>query len=307
MPFNPDSHLHAEVASQPSDWEAVTARLPEFASVLPGRGARVAVLGSGTSYYMAQAYAARRELSGNGETDAFAASEHRLSRGYDAVVVISRSGTTTEAIEVLSLLEERDISTTAIVATPGTPVAELATHTIALPEVDERSVVQTRFATSTLALLRASLGDDLAAAIDDARAVLSEEEADCLAGVAQAEQVTFLGRAWTVGLAEEAGLKLREAAQFWTEAYPAMEYRHGPVSIASSGRAVWALGDVPDGLEAVVAATGAHFEHRNIDPLAELVRVHRLCLRKARDNDLDPDHPRHLTRSVILTADAQQD
>jgi fructoselysine-6-P-deglycase FrlB-like protein len=67
------------------------------------------------------------------------------------------------------------------------------------------------------------------------------------------------------------------------------------------------LGDVPDGLEADVAATGAHFEHRNIDPLAELVRVHRLCLRKARDNDLDPDHPRHLTRSVILAADAQQD
>ena len=75
MPFNPDSHLHAEVASQPSDWEAVTARLPEFASALPSRGARVAVLGSGTSYYMAQAYAARRELSENGETDAFAASE----------------------------------------------------------------------------------------------------------------------------------------------------------------------------------------------------------------------------------------
>jgi fructoselysine-6-P-deglycase FrlB-like protein len=307
MPFNPDSHLHAEVASQPSAWEAVTARLPEFASVLPGRGARVAVLGSGTSYYMAQAYAARRELSGSGETDAFAASEHRLSRGYDAVVVISRSGTTTEAIEVLAFLKERDIPTTAIVATPGTPVAQLATHAIALPEVDERSVVQTRFATSTLALLRASLGDDLAAAIDDARAVLSEDEADCLAGVSEAEQVTFLGRAWTVGLAEEAGLKLRESAQFWTEAYPAMEYRHGPVSIASRGRAVWALGDVPDGLEAEVAATGAHFEHRNIDPLAELVRVHRLCLRKARDNDLDPDHPRHLTRSVILAPDAQRD
>jgi hypothetical protein len=56
-----------------------------------------------------------------------------------------------------------------------------------------------------------------------------------------------------------------------------------------------------------VAATGAHFEHRSIDPLAELVRVHRLCLRKARDNDLDPDHPRHLTRSVILGPEAHQD
>ena len=307
MAFNPDSHLSAEVAGQPSDWEAVTARLSEFAARLPSRGARVAVLGSGTSYYMAQAYAARRELSGHGETDAFPASEHRLWRGYDAALVVSRSGTTTEAVDVLTLLKGRDIPTTAIVATPGTPVAQLADHAIELPEVDERSVVQTRFATSTLALLRASLGDDLAAAADDARAVLDEDEADCLAGVAEAEQLTFLGRGWTIGLAEEAALKLRESAQFWTEAYPAMEYRHGPVSIATSGRAVWALGDVPDGLADQVAATGAHFEHRSIDPLAELVRVHRLCLRKARDNDLDPDRPRHLTRSVILAPDAGQD
>jgi fructoselysine-6-P-deglycase FrlB-like protein len=307
MPFHAQSHLSAEVAGQPSDWEAVTARLPEFAAMLPSRGARLAVIGSGTSYYMAQAYAARRELSGHGETDAFAASEHRLSRRYDAVLVLSRSGTTTEAIEVLKLLTGRHIPTTAIVAAPGTPVAQLADHAIALPEVDERSVVQTRFATSTLALLRASLGEDMAPAVEDARAVLEENEADCLAGVVQAEQLTFLGRGWTVGLAAEAGLKLRESAQFWTEAYPAMEYRHGPVSIATAGRAVWALGEVPDGLAAQVAATGAHFEHRSIDPLAELVRVHRLCLRKARDFDLDPDRPRHLTRSVILDPDTDQD
>jgi fructoselysine-6-P-deglycase FrlB-like protein len=300
MPFNPNSHLSAEVASQPSDWEGVTARLTEFAAMLPTRGARLAVLGSGTSYYMAQAYAARRELSGHGETDAFAASEHRLTRGYDAVLILSRSGTTSEAIDVLTWLKGRNIPITAIVATPGTPVAQLADHAIALPEVDERSVVQTRFATSTLALLRVSLGDDLTLAVDDARAVLAEDEADCLAGVVRAEQLTFLGRGWTIGLAEEAALKLRESAQLWTEAYPAMEYRHGPVSIATSGRVVWALGEVPDGLAAEVAATGAHFEHRDIDPLAELVRVHRLCLRKARDNDLDPDHPRHLTRSVML-------
>jgi fructoselysine-6-P-deglycase FrlB-like protein len=307
MPFNPDSHLSAEVAGQPSDWEGVTARLTEFASMLPSRGARLAVLGSGTSYYIAQAYAARRELSGHGETDAFAASEHRLSRGYDAVLILSRSGTTTEAIDVLGLLKGRGVPVTAIVATPRTPVAQLADHAIELPEVDERSVVQTRFATSTLALLRASLGDDLTAAVNDARAVLAEDEEDCLAGVVNAEQLTFVGRGWTIGLAEEAGLKLRESAQFWTEAYPAMEYRHGPVSIATAGRAVWALGEVPDGLAAEVAATGAHFEHRDIDPLAELVRVHRLCLRKARDNDLDPDHPRHLTRSVILAPGADQD
>jgi fructoselysine-6-P-deglycase FrlB-like protein len=81
-----------------------------------------------------------------------------------------------------------------------------------------------------------------------------------------------------------------------------MEYRHGPVSIATVGRATWALGEVPPGLAEQVRGTGAHFENRDMDPLAELVRVHRLCLAKARQNDLDPDHPRHLTRSVVLPA-----
>ena len=191
--------------------------------------------------------------------------------------------------------------TTAIVATAGTPVTELADTVILLPEVDEESVVQTRFATTALALLRASLGEDLAGAVADARAVLAEDEAQCLAGLVDAEQLTFLGRGWTVGLAEEAALKLRESAQLWTESYPAMEYRHGPISIAAPGRATWAFGEVPEGLADQVRATGARFEHRDIDPMADLVRVHRLCLAKARQADVDPDNPRHLSRSIVLT------
>ena len=106
--FNPDSDLQREVAGQPDDWAGVVARLPELADALPAAGARVAVVGCGTSYFMAQAYAALREQSGHGETDAFAASEHRLDRSYDAVLVITRSGTTTEVIDVLTSLRGRD-------------------------------------------------------------------------------------------------------------------------------------------------------------------------------------------------------
>src|SRR5690349_6150778 len=170
-----------------------------------------------------------------------------------------------------------------------------------LGEVDERSVVQTRFATTTLALLRATLGEDLTGAIADAEAVLDEDEDSALAGLLDAEQLTFVGRGWTVGLASEAALKLCESAQFWTESYPAMEYRHGPISIATAGRVTWAFGEVPEGLAEEVRATGAHFEHRDIDPLADLVRLHRLCVAKARQAGVDPDRPRHLSRSIILS------
>jgi fructoselysine-6-P-deglycase FrlB-like protein len=296
------SHLQVEVAGQPDDWAGMVGRLPELSGLLPRRGDRVAVVGCGTSLYMAQAYATLREAAAQGETDAFAASEARLDRDYDSVLAITRSGTTTEVVDLLRELADRSVTTIVIVATPGTPVTELADHVVLLPEVDEQSVVQTRFATSTLALLRASLGEDLTDAIADARAVLDEPEEQALAGLADAEQVTFVGRGWTVGLAEEAALKLRESAQFWSESYPAMEYRHGPISIAAPGRVVWALGEVPQGLPEQVAATGARFESRAIDPLAELVRVHRLCLLKAREQGLDPDRPRNLTRSVVLTS-----
>jgi fructoselysine-6-P-deglycase FrlB-like protein len=37
-----------------------------------------------------------------------------------------------------------------------------------------------------------------------------------------------------------------------------------------------------------------------LDPLAELVRAQRLAVAVAAARSLDPDRPRHLTRSVIL-------
>lgn len=295
------SHLAAETATQPDDWAAVLGRLDEALTVLPKRGDSVAVVGCGTSFFMAQAYAVLRESAGHGRTEAHAASEFPAGREYDRVVAISRSGTTTEVIELLTDLRERGQRTTAIVATEGTAIPSLATESLMLPEVDEQSVVQTRFATTTLALLRASLGEDLTAAIADARSVLAEDAGSALADLVDAEQITFVGRGWTVGLANEAALKLRESAQFWTESYPAMEYRHGPISIATSGRATWAFGEVPEGLAEDVRATGAHFEHRDIDPMADLVRLHRLCVAKAARAGVDPDRPRHLSRSIILS------
>jgi fructoselysine-6-P-deglycase FrlB-like protein len=292
--------LEQEIATQPDDWAAVVQRLPEVADLLPRPGERVATIGCGTSWFMGQAYAVLRESLGQGVTDAFAASEHHLSRGYDRVVVITRSGTTSEVIEVVEQLKADGTPHVALVATAGTAVPEAAESTILLPEVDEQSVVQTRFATTVLALLRASLGESLEQAIADAREVLAEGDDTAYAGMSDAEQVTFLGRGWTTGLANEAALKLRESVQFWAESYPAMEYRHGPISIAAPGRVTWAIGDVPEGLPEQVRATGAHFEHRDIDPMAELVRLHRYCLARARAAGLNPDEPRNLTRSIIL-------
>jgi fructoselysine-6-P-deglycase FrlB-like protein len=85
----------------------------------------------------------------------------------------------------------------------------------------------------------------------------------------------------------------------WTEAYPAMEYRHGPVSVTGENSVVWLFGPPPDGLAAEIAAAGGTGWFGG-DPLAELVRVQMLAVGLARARGLDPDRPRNLTRSVIL-------
>jgi len=285
------TYLRDEIASQPSVWSRA---LEMSVSGLPEPGERVAVIGCGTSYYMAQAYAALRETAGLGETDAFPASEFPFGRHYDRAVALCRSGTTTEVLSVLSRLS---IPTTAITADPAMPISEVADTVISLDFADDRSVVMTRFATTTLVLLRASLGESLA----DLPAAASEALSTPLAPeLLAAEQVTFLGTGWTIGLANEAALKLREAAQRWTESYYAMEYRHGPISIAEPGRAVWVFGPAPDGLVDDVRATGAHLELYDGDPLVSLVRTHLLAQAVAESRGLNPDQPRNLTRSVIL-------
>ena len=69
--------IAAEIDSQPETWRE-GARLAAAPSCpLAAAGQRVAVVGCGTSWFMAQAYAARREAVGRGVTDAFAASEAR--------------------------------------------------------------------------------------------------------------------------------------------------------------------------------------------------------------------------------------
>ncbi|GGZ35789.1 SIS domain-containing protein [Streptomyces poonensis] len=296
------SHVEDELNSQPECWTRAAEEAARHAAVLPGAGERVAIVGCGTSYFMGQAAAALREGAGQGETDAYPASEFPYGRAYDRVVALTRSGTTTEVLDLLARLRGHT-RTAAVTADPDTPVKAAADDLVVLDFADERSVVQTRFATTALTLLRAHLGLHTDRAVADARTALEEPLPEGLTGCTQ---FTFLGRGWTVGLANEAALKMREAALAWAEAYPAMEYRHGPISVTTWGTVTWMLGDAPDGLDRQVRDTGGAWVAGTLDPLAELVRAQRLAVAVAAARGLDPDRPRHLTRSVILDAAAQE-
>jgi fructoselysine-6-P-deglycase FrlB-like protein len=219
-----------------------------------------------------------------------------LQRRYDAVLAISRSGTTTE-VERLLKATRGQMPSILVTAVPGSPLTDIATTTVVLDFADESSVVQTRFATSALTLLRAHLGIDLAAAISDGEAAV---RMDLPFDQALFDHFVFLGLGWTVGLAHEAALKMEETAGARTEAFSAMEYRHGPVSAAGPRTLAWGIGDVPSSVLDDVTRTGACIRRGSLDGMAELILVQRMALARAVALGRDPDRPPFLTRSVIL-------
>jgi fructoselysine-6-P-deglycase FrlB-like protein len=221
-------------------------------------------------------------------------------------VYISRTGTTTE---VLDALRHAPAGTpaTAITAAPDAALARMAGHVVLLDFADERSVVSSRFITSSIVLLRAHLAAGSGAwpqAAAEVRALPAaaarEVDRPLPPELTERTEFTFLGCGWAAAVAAEAALKLREASRTWAESYPAMEYRHGPISVSDENTVVWALGEVPADLLADARRTGATVIASGADPLVALIGAQRLATALAERKDIDPDQPRALSRSVIL-------
>jgi len=87
----------------------------------------------------------------------------------------------------------------------------------------------------------------------------------------------------------------------WSEAYPAMEYRHGPIAVAAEKAAVWPIGEIGPDLVSDIERTGATVVVSPHDPLAALVLAQRTAVALANSRNLDPDSPHNLTRSVVLS------
>jgi fructoselysine-6-P-deglycase FrlB-like protein len=286
-----------EIASQPEVWRrALETHADRAAELLRLPGERVLVLGCGTSAFAAESFAALREQSGLGVTDAAYASEPWPWRDYDSVIVFSRSGTTTEVIDALGRLPQ-GVRTVAVTGVADSAIADAVNEVLLLDFADEESVVQTRFPTTLLVLARAALGEDLSALPNQAQEALSRPLDIDIEGLSH---FVYLGSGWTYGLAQEAALKIREAAQAWAESYPMLDYRHGPLAVADARSLVWIFANAEPSLVADIERTGATVRVGTADPLVELVQAQRLAVAIAERSGLNPDAPRHLTRSIVL-------
>lgn len=220
-------------------------------------------------------------------------------RAWEEMIVVSRSGTTTEILQAVRAVPP-GMAVLGLTATAGSPLAEVVTSELDLPFADERSVVQTRFATAALSLLLGMYGWDVEASARRAEGFLCEALPDWAEAV---EQFVFLGRGVGAAIASEAALKFREILRTWSESYPTMEYRHGPISAINERSLVWIMDAEEPSIDAQIRATGARVIRSEGDPLAELVRVHRFAEGLADLRGINPDEPPHLTRSVVLTQD----
>jgi fructoselysine-6-P-deglycase FrlB-like protein len=287
-----------ELTSQPDVWAQALDLPTDMIAQLPADGEKVLVLGCGTSYYIGDAYAYLRNDAGRGRTRAAIPSELTWVDDDEHIVVISRSGTTADVIDVVERLRATH-RITAILGDIHTPLGELcAGRIVHLGFADEHSIVQTRFATTVLTTLRRSISAISTAVLDDARTALGLEYP---MDPAEIHHVVFLGHRWSVGIAHEAALKLRESAGAWTEAYPVWEYQHGPISCAGPASLVWVLGELPEAVADDVRATGATLFAPAIDPQASLVLAHRLGVELALRAGRNPDAPPFLNRSVLTT------
>jgi len=312
---------------------------------------RIVVTGAGSSYYLALAVAAAARAALGRSAFATPLSElilrpegvlhggngARADSTPEPIVIISRSGSTSEAVDVAERMRAAGHPTIAVTCRAASPLAELADVTLVSPAGDEAAIVMTRSFSSMLALLlgvvaRAGRDERLAADLAALPARWPEAIAAAAVGrrLGQTEwsRIVILGGGPAFGIAAEWGLKLTETSQVPTSAYEPLEFRHGPISVcepgmlvvglvggagardetavveeaARLGAAAWLIAS--DETEARGASGDVSLVGRDLHPTARLPLLlhpgHALALQLALTRGRDPDAPRHLGQVVIL-------
>jgi glucosamine--fructose-6-phosphate aminotransferase (isomerizing) len=344
------SLTYAEILKQPSSWEHTLRQVPGIwssiaASIETEALSHALFMGSGTSLYIAQT-AAQSFMEITGKTasavptsEAFISPASTVPRAGTVVAfVISRSGTTSEALLAASFLREQHphVTTVGITCHAGTELAARCDYCIELPFAAEESVVMTQsFTTMLLALqmvaalvagngtildelgqLPGAFSTQLAAVEDLARGLGNAQEFD---------KTIYLGLGPNQGLAEEGTLKLKEMTQTACEAYNPLEFRHGPISIVDERSLIILFEGLreraySEDVERDLKQHGAHLAaigpyrstiaDRSLvigENLGDLPRcllylpfAQLLAYYKALAEGLNPDKPRNLNQVVVL-------
>ena len=233
---------------------------------------KIYLVACGSAYYVSVLAKYIIEKNCRIPTEAMMASEFRYCDPVvdesNLVIIISQSGETADTLAALREAKRRGAKTLAIVNVVGSAIAKAADQVIYTWAGPEIAVATTKAFSTQLAvayLLTLQMADELGtiapedyAAIvaglehlpADVERVLSKERLEqCQYHASRCcnhHNAFFIGRNIDSGICMEGSLKLKEIAYIHSEAYPAGELKHGPISLIEDGMLVVALATIRD-------------------------------------------------------------
>ncbi len=317
---------------------------------------KIYLVACGSAYYVSVLAKYTIEKACRIPTEAVMASEFRYSDPVvdksNLVIIISQSGETADTLAALRESKRRGAQTLAIVNVVGSAIAKLADQVIYTWAGPEIAVATTKAFSTQLAvvyLLTLHMASQLGTITDEEYDALLQS----LNGLPQAvEQVLceenlqkcqyyasryygnhdafYIGRNLDSAVCLEGSLKLKEVAYLHSEAYPAGELKHGPISLIEDGTLVVALATIEplfdkimanvkevsargadvlcitlEGLEArTEQVTGSFITipkvHPVLQPSLSLIPLQLFAYYTAINRGCDVDKPRNLAKSVTV-------
>lgn len=258
----------SELVSQPDAWQSLLDRLGSSSGFEPlslEDFDEVMLVGSGTSYYLATAAADWIRRRHDIPTRAVPSCEVMLDPLHTRVkpdgkylaIGFSRSGESSELVLAIKALKLVGYSVLSVGCTEDSSLMRLGDWQWLVREGYEDGLVMLRSFTCMLLAIQVMFGTEqdrqaLRAVPAAGRDLLDAQRAaiEALANKRPFHRFVFLASGSDYPLAIEASLKIQEMSISTSEAYPSLEYRHGPKATADRNTLVtlFALSDQGHGL-----------------------------------------------------------
>ncbi|HCI29243.1 MAG TPA: SIS domain-containing protein [Fervidobacterium sp.] len=234
---------------------------------------------------------------------------------YDVVILISRTGTTTETVTAAKMLSGK-VTTMGISCEKKAPLTDVCDVSFNLDFMRENSVVMTGSFSGIIRLLLNGINNvwemnkksrDVIRAEDFLESYMEMLEGFDFAGK---DHFVFLGYGPSYYVAKESALKLQELSLARTEYNETLEYRHGPISTLSNKThvTIFSTGsNLENDLANELLKKGASTHVLSCNSLYPYVDVQfqslyaqLLGFYRAMKMGLNPDEPIGLKKSVII-------
>lgn len=241
-----------------------------------------------------------------------------------AVIIISQSGESSDALRALKLAKENGAHTIGITNEEKSALAEGSDIALVTSAGHEEAIAATKSYVSQLTaieMLRGVLNngdtrDELKSVSKWYRETTSNSESFRSIAEGLADKLVFLGDGYLFTTAMESALKFKETCNLSTEAYQVREYLHGPIQTLDSGTTVLlfrprseiyleVMNELKKYTDKVLIVGPDEDDDikimsvkRFLRPLAYILPIQLMAYYKALSLNLNPDKPEKLSKVV---------